>query len=55
MEGVRGGYGAEAQNEGYFAKFPLLSKIQALSHKRLVKLLTTTIAIGMSNNLYSVL
>ena len=29
--------GAEAQNEGYFAKFPLLSKIQTLSYKPLVR------------------
>ena len=37
-----------------FAKFPLLSKIQTLSHKLLSdKLLTTTIAIGMPKNLYA--
>ena len=36
-EGVRGGMGGEAQNEVLFAKFPLLSKIQTLSHKLLVK------------------
>ena len=34
------GYGGEAQNEvllGFFAKFPLLSKVQTLSHKLLVR------------------
>ena len=36
-EGVRGTWG-EAQNEFFFfAKFPLLSKIQTLSHKLLVR------------------
>ena len=31
------GYGEEAQNEGYFCKIPLLSKIKSLSHKLLVR------------------
>ena len=31
------GYVEEAQNEVFFAKFPLLSKIQTLSHKLLVR------------------
>ena len=44
----------EGQNEvGFFAKFPLLSKIQTLPHKLLVKLLTITIAIGIPKNLYA--
>ena len=29
--------GGESQNEGHFCKFPLLSKIQTLSHKPLVR------------------
>ena len=31
------GYGGEAQNEVYFCKFPLVSKIPTLSHKLLVR------------------
>ena len=33
----RGNMGRETQNEVFFAKFPLLSKIQTLSHKLLVR------------------
>ena len=47
------GYGGESINEVIFPKFPLLSKIQSLSQKLLVKILTTTIAINMPNNLYA--
>ena len=30
-------YGGEGQNKGYFAKHPILCKIQTLSHKMLVR------------------
>ena len=44
--------GARGQYEGYFAKFQLLSKVQTLSHKHLVRqTLTTTIAIGTPKTL----
>ena len=51
--GKRRGMRAEALKEVFFAKFPLLSKIQTSSHKLLVKLLITTIAIGMPINLHA--
>ena len=52
-ERIRGGMGEKPKMSIIFAKFPLLSKIQTLSHKHLVKLLTITIAIGMPKNLYA--
>ena len=36
-KGVRGSMGGESLNEGHFCQFPLLSKIQTLSYKHLVR------------------
>ena len=48
------GYGERSPKwGGFFCKFPLLSKIQTLSHKLLVKLLTTTSEIGMPKHLHA--
>ena len=37
MEGVRGGMGERPKMRAIFAKFQLLSEIQSLSHKLLVR------------------
>ena len=54
MKEVRGGNGGESLNEGYFCKFQLLSKVQTLSHKHLLRQMSnTSIAIGMPQNLHA--
>ena len=43
--------GREAQNEGNFNKIPIIKQDTTLSHKLLVKLVPTTLAIGMPKKL----
>ena len=53
MEGVRLGYGGEAQNELFFCKIPIIKQDTNFISQTFWsdKLLTTTITIGMPKNL----